>query len=65
MALVEKDLVANVDTEWSVLELRMAVVVAKVTSNKRKFIKMSMVNKTVTLRAYLGIFTMENLQLPF
>ena len=36
MALVEKDLVANVDTEWSVLELRMAVVVAKVTSNTRK-----------------------------
>ena len=50
MALVEKDLVANVDTEWSVLCLRMAVVVAKVTSNKRKFIKMSMVNK-ITLRA--------------
>ena len=48
MALVEKDLVVNVDTEWSVLCLRMAVVVAKVTSNKRKFIKMSMV---ITLRA--------------
>ena len=50
MALVEKDLVANVDTEWSVLCLRMAVVVAKVTSNKRKFIKMSMVNKTVIIK---------------
>ena len=53
MALVEKDLVVNADTEWSVLCLRMAVVVAKVTSNKRKFIKMPMVNKTVRLVEYL------------
>ena len=47
MALVEKDLVANVGTEWSVLHLGMAVVVAKVTSNTRKFIKMSMVDKII------------------
>ena len=47
MDLVEKALVANVDMEWSVLDLHMAVVVAKVTSNTCKFIKMSMVRKIV------------------
>ena len=49
MALVEKDLVANVDTEWSVLlDLRMAVVVAKVTSNTHKIYQFV---KGFTLRA--------------
>ena len=44
MALMEKDLVANVDTEWSVLlDLRMAVAVAKVTLNTLKFINLSRV----------------------